>query len=200
MTRLSQKQYERQAMVTLVFYAGCLLFLWPLLHTVSSFPLKVLLALAPALPVVYLISLLARRIHASDEFEQRTHLIALGTAAAITGVAGMIGGFLSIAGVLKLDGSVLIWVFPVLMLSYSATRKYVLRRYGANSLCDEETSIWFYLRFVLLGVIILAIAPLSHGQLDEYRLGFLYGTGGGIASGGLALALRHWYRHRHQGE
>jgi hypothetical protein len=200
MTRFSQKHYERQVLVTLVFYAGCMLFVWPFLRTTTNLPLKVLLALAPVVPVIYLISLLARRIRASDEFEQRTHLIALGTAAGVTGSLGIIGGFLSMAGVLKLDGSILIWVFPVIMLSYSVARRYVLRRYGASSGCGEETSIWSYLRFALLGVVMLAIARLSHGGLDGYRLGFVYGTGVGCTGAGLALALLHGYRHRYRDE
>ena len=200
MTRFSQKQYQRQVLVMLVLYVGCVLFAWPLLHTTSNLFLKVLLALAPVVPVIYLISLLARRIRASDEFEQRTHLIALGTAAAITGSLGIIGGFLSIAGVLKFDGSILIWVFPVIMFGYSVARWYVLRRYGASSWCSEDTSIWFYLRFALLGVMMLVIALMSHGGLDGYRLGFIYGTGAGCTGAGLALALLHWYRHRYRDE
>jgi hypothetical protein len=200
MTRLSQRQYERQVLLMLALYAGCLLFAWPLLRATSSLPLKVLLALAPVVPVIYLISLLARRIRDSDEFEQRMHLIALGAATAITGSLGIIGGFLSIAGVLQLDGSILLWVFPVIMLSYSAARGYVLRRYGASAWCHEETSIWLYLRFALLGVIILAAAWMSHGDLKDDRFGFLYGTGVGCAVAGLVLALMHWYRHRFPSE
>jgi hypothetical protein len=200
MTRFSQRQYDRLVMVPLVLYAGCMLFLWPLLRATSNLQLKALLALAPVLPLIYLIGLLVRRIRASDEFEQRTHLIALGAAAAITSALGMAGGFLSIAGVLKVDGSILIWVFPVVMISYSLARWYVSRRYGVSSWCEEERSIWFYLRFALLGVAILAIAVLSHHELDGYRLGFIYGTGGAWVGAGLILALKHQYRRRHRVE
>ncbi|GGA12703.1 hypothetical protein [Dyella caseinilytica] len=200
MRRFSQKQYEQRVLVVMAIYAMAVLFAWPLLRTATQLPWKILLALAPVLPLIYLISLLARRIRTSDELEQRTHLIALGTAAAVTSTLGMIGGFLSIAGVLKLDGTILIWVFPVIMLSYSAVRWYVLRRYGVSSWCDEDAGSWFYLRFALVGVIILVIAALSHGELDDYRLGFVYGTGGGCMGAGLVLALSRWYRRRYRSE
>jgi hypothetical protein len=186
--------------LTVALYSACLLFAWPLLNTVTSAGLKVLLALAPVVPMIYLIGLMARRIHASDEFEQRIHLIALGAATAVTGALGLIGGFLSIAGVLKVSGTILIWVFPVIVWSYSLVRWYVLRRYGANSGCGEETSVWSYLRFALIGIVLLVIAALSHAGMDDYRLGFIYGTGAGCTTAGLILALVHWYRHRYRDE
>lgn len=200
MTRLSQKQYERRGLAAVTLYSGFMLLAWPLLHTVASFPLKVLLALTPILPMIYLISLLARRIGSSDEFEQRTHLIALGVATAVVSALGLLGGFLSVAGVLNLDGSILIWVFPVVMFSYSGARWYVLRRYGASALCSEEKSAAFYLRFALVGVVVIAIAAMSPRGLEGYRLGFIYGSGAGCAGGGLLMALLHWYRHRYRGE
>jgi hypothetical protein len=200
MTGFSKKQYESQLLWTMLLYSAFMLFAWPLLRTVDRFPLKLLLALAPMMPLAYLIVLIARRIRASDEFEQRTHLVALGVAAAVTSALGLIGGFLSIAGVVQLDGSVLIWVFPVIMWSYSIARWSVLRRYGVGVWCADDASVWFYLRFALLGIVILAIAWLSPTRLDDFREGFIYGTGGGSAVAGILLALLHWYRHRYRDE
>jgi hypothetical protein len=200
MTRFSQKQYESRALLAMAAYAGSMLFAWPLLRTAASWPVKWLLALAPVVPVIYLIALLARRIGASDEFEQRTHLVALGAATAVTSALSLVGGFLSIAGVLHPDGSILIWVFPVMMSSYSVTRWWVLRQYGADASCDDDKSIWFYLRIVLVGMVLLAIAGLSHGDLKDYTLGFVYGTGFAFTGAGLAMALKHWYRHRYRDE
>jgi hypothetical protein len=200
MARFSQTQYERRMLVAVALYSAFMLFAWPLLNAVTSVWLKVLLALVPVLPMIYLISLMARRIQASDEFEQRIHLIALGVAAAVTSALGLTGGFLSIAGVLKVGGSILIWVFPVIIWSYSIARWYVLRRYGAETWCGEERSIWSYLRFALIGVVLLIIAMLSHHRLDDYRLGFIYGTGVGCTAAGLILALMHGYRQRYRNE
>jgi hypothetical protein len=200
MTRRSPTDYPRRVLVTIALYSGFMLFVWPLLNTTTNVPLKVLLALTPVIPMIYLIVLVARRIQTSDEFEQRTHLIALGAATAVTSVLGLIGGFLSIAGVVKLSGSILLWVFPVIMWSYSVVRWYVLRRYGATIWCDEETGTWFYLRFALIGVVLLVIAWLSHRELDDSRLGFIYGTGVGCAVAGIVLALMHKRRRRYRDE
>jgi hypothetical protein len=200
MTRFSQKQYELRVLVAMTIYAGLMLFAWPLLRAVQSLPMKWLLAFAPVVPVIYVIGLLARRIGASDEFEQRTHLVALGVATAVTSSLSLVGGFLSIAGVLKLDSTILIWVFPVMMGSYSVARWWVLRRYGAQASCDEDRSVWFYLRIALLGVLLLAIALLSHGDLKDYTLGFVYGTGAAFTGAGFLLALKQWYRHRYRDE
>lgn len=201
MTRLSPMQYQQRALLTVAVYSAFMLFAWgPLLGSTTSVSLKALLALMPAVPMIYLIALVVRRIQASDEFEQRTHLVALGAATAVISGLGLIGGFLSIAGVVTFSGSVLIWVFPVIMWTYSVTRWYVLRRYGENIWCDEEAGAWFYLRFALIGVVLVAIAFLLHGRQDDYRLGFIYGTGVGCAVAGIVLALARWYRHRYRGE
>jgi hypothetical protein len=200
MTRFSQAQYERRMLVTVALYSAFMLFAWPLMNSVTSLWLKALLSLVPVLPMIYLVGLMARRIRTSDEFEQRIHLIALGVATAVTSVLGLVGGFLSIAGVWSVGGSVLIWVFPVIVWSYSAARWYVQRRYGTRGWCSEETSIWSYLRFALIGAVLLAVALLWHQRLDDYRLGFIYGTGAGCMAGGLILALAHRYRQRYRND
>lgn len=200
MTRFSQRQYERQVLITMAVYSVVMLLAWPPLRATPHLSVKVLLALAPVVPMVYLIGLIAWRIRDSDELEQRAHLMALAAAAAITSVLGLIGGFLSVAGVLQLDGSVLMWVFPVILWSYGIARWYVLRRYSAGSWCDEAKSAWFYLRFAILGVVILAVATVYHDGLDGYRLGFVYGTGAGCMGAGLVLALKQWRRRRYRDE
>jgi hypothetical protein len=199
-TRFSQKQYESRSLIAMTIYAALMVCAWPLLQTVTSLPVKWLLALAPAVPVIYVISLLARRISTSDEFEQRTHLLALGVATAVTSALSLVGGFLGVAGVLKLDGSILIWVFPIMMGSYSVARWWVLRHYGADASCGDERSVWFYLRIALVGVSLLGIALLWHGDLKDYTQGFVYGTGAAFTGAGFALALKHWYRHRYRDE
>ncbi len=200
MSGFSQKQYERRVLVAMAVYSGFMLLVWPLVRTATSVPLKVLLALAPVVPMCYVIGLLARRIRASDELEQRTHLIALGVATAVIGALSLLGGFLSIAGVLKLDGSVLIWVFPVMMLTYGVARWQVSRRYGADVSCDSEASIPAYLRFLIAGVVLLIVAWLSRASLDEMRLGFLCAMGAIFAMAGLALGIARWYRRRQRDE
>ena len=106
MPRFQYKHYQRRLMLAMTGYVGFMLLVWPLARTVTSLPLKVLLALAPVLPMFYVIWLMARRIRDSDELEQRTHLIALGVATAAVGALSLVGGFLASAQVVQLDGSI----------------------------------------------------------------------------------------------
>ncbi|RDS83230.1 hypothetical protein [Dyella psychrodurans] len=196
MTRFSQKQYEWRVLAAMAVYSAFLLYVWPMVRTTDSYPFKVLLGVAPALPVIYVLAQLARRIRASDELEQRTHLIALGVAMGVVGALSLVGGFLSIAGVLRIDGSILIWVFPVMMLTYGATRWWVLRGYGGVMSCDDGTNVWLWLRFVLIGAVVLVMALMHPPGLDGFGLGFIYGTGIGLLALGLVVALRQWFKRR----
>lgn len=196
MSRLSKQQYERRTLVVVVLYTVFMLLAWPAVHTVGNVFGKAALALMPAAAMVYLIALMARRVLASDELEQRTHLMALGIATAVIGALSLAGGFLSIAGVWKLDGSILIWVFPTLMLTYSAARWGIQRRYGVTGFCEEAGRPWLPLRFMAAGLAFLLVAALHPRGLDSYQLGFLYGTGAAFAGMGCLFAVVRFYRRR----
>lgn len=158
MPRMNNKRYEQRVMLAMAAYMGVLFGANALLRTTVSLPLKVLLALLPALPVLYVITLMWRRIRGSDELEQRTHLVALGAAAALLSAASLIGGFLAGGGVLHLGGDVLIWVFPVLMASYGVAYQRVARHYGIECACAEERSAWLPWYFAGTGVAMAALA------------------------------------------
>jgi uncharacterized membrane protein YfcA len=158
--------------------------------------MKVCLALVPVVPMLYVISLMFRRIRESDELEQRMHLVGLGVATAVLGTLSLIGGFLSAAGVLKLDGTVLIWVFPVTVICYGFTRWWVSRRYGADAACDDDAAIPRYVWFLLGGCVGLAMAWFSRHSLDDMSVGFLCGAGAGFLGMGLAIGIARWQRRR----
>ena len=166
MSRMNNKQYERQVMLSMAIYMVVLFATGPLLHATSSLPLKALLALVPVLPVLYVITLMWRRIRDSDELEQRTNLVALGVAAALVSAFSLVGGFLAAGGVLQLKGDILIWVFPVLMAGYGVAYKWVSRRYGVDSVCAEEGSAWVPWYFAGLGAAMLVYA-LYLGSRDH---------------------------------
>ncbi|WP_233840803.1 hypothetical protein [Dyella sp. 2HG41-7] len=194
MTKLSQKQYERRVLIAMGMYTAYMLLAWPLVRATNSVAVKCLLALVPVLPMIYVIAMLARRIRASDELERYTHLIGLGIATAVVGVLSLVGGFLSIAGVMKVDGSVLIWVFPVLMLSYGLARWRVTRSYGGSLSCESESALPKYARFLLAGVTVLLLAWLSRSSLDALRLGILCGAGGCFLVFGAVYGVIYWRR------
>ncbi|MCX7512611.1 hypothetical protein [Frateuria sp. STR12] len=193
MSRSSAKHYRHQFSLAMVAYMAAMLLVWPLSRTAGSVPLKVLLAVVPVLPMLYVIVLMARRIAASDEFEQRVHLLALGAATALLGALSLVGGFLAAAQVLALDGSILIWVFPVTMFGYGAARWWLLvRHYGGSAACEEGGSLAW--RQLLLGglSLMVVVAAWWRGRLDDFQAGLLCG----MAPGVLFLAAVVLWRRR----
>lgn len=132
MPRFSPKQYQSRVLIAMLIYTVFMLLVWPLVDKTTSLPLKVLIALAATLPVLYVIAQMARLIRNSDELERHTHLVALSTATAVVSALTFIGGFLVAAGVVKLDGSTLLLVYPAVVLCYGVVRWRLVRRYGGK--------------------------------------------------------------------
>ena len=130
MARYTEKQYRRHMWMLMTVYVGLMLLEWPHVRGVASLPLKVVLALAPTLPVIGVLWIAAKRVMATDELQQRLHMMALSVATAIIAAASLAGGFLASAGVIHIDGDVLIFVFPALCLVYGFARLALGRRYG----------------------------------------------------------------------
>jgi hypothetical protein len=193
MRRFAERNYRRQLSVAMLAYMAAMLLVWPLSRTAASVPLKVLLAVAPVLPMLFVIALLARRIGASDEFEQRVHLVALGAATALLGALSLVGGFLAAAGVLALDGSILIWVFPVTMTGYGLARWWLLvRHYGGSADCAGPALGRQLLLLAVLALMVWAVA-WWRGRLDAFQAGLL----SGLLPGALVLlAALMWRRLR----
>lgn len=130
MPRYTEKTYRRQMLALMSIYVVFLLLEWPYARNTVSLPLKVVLALAPTLPVIAVLWLMAKRVMSSDELQQRLHLMALSVATGLVAAVSMAGGFLAAAGAIHLDGDILIWVFPALCMSYGITHVVLGRRYG----------------------------------------------------------------------
>lgn len=200
MARLTPRQYQRHTLLAMSVYVGFMLLAWPTVRTADSAVIKVLLALVPVVPMLYVIGLMARRVLDSDELEQRTHLVALGTATAVVGALSLVGGFLAAAQVFKTDGSILIWVFPVMMLSYGITRWWVGRRYGMSLACeDEERDLPIAWRFLLAAVGTGALAWFGRHKFDDMGLGVLCGMSAAFLLGGVVLSWRRWRARRSHG-
>ncbi|MEW5834701.1 MAG: hypothetical protein AB1832_06520 [Pseudomonadota bacterium] len=195
MKRLSARQYQRQVSVTMALYVAAMLAVWPMAKEASGLWEKVALTLVPALPMLYVIGLMAWKIATSDELEQRTHLIALGAATAITASLGLVGGLLATSGALKLDGSILLWVFPVIMFSYGATHWWVTRRYGGSFDCDgsQGGATPLYLLFVAALLAIATLVGWWRGRMDDFTLGLMSGM---VASFVVLAALVAFMRRR----
>ncbi|HEX5307122.1 MAG TPA: hypothetical protein VFW82_13655 [Dyella sp.] len=201
MNRLSEQRYQRHLGVAMLAYVAAMVLVWPLARTTPELWLKVSLAAVPALPMLYVIALMARMVAQSDEFEQRVHLVALGVASAVLAALSLIGGLLAAAHAVPLDGSVLIWVFPLMMVTYGVTRWWVItRRYGGTTACDSG-STWSLPRRLLLVAALMGVVLLAawwHGGLDDMSVGLLAGMG--VTSLLLAAieTVRRWRRLRRE--
>ena len=130
MPRYTEKQYRRHSVFLMSLYVAFTFLEWPYARGAASLPLKVVLAIAPTLPVIVLLWLMAKRVMSSDELQQRLHLMALSIATGVVAALSMLGGFLAAAGAIHLGGDILIWVFPALCLSYGIASKVFRNRYG----------------------------------------------------------------------
>lgn len=197
MSRLSNKQYQGRTLLVVTAYVVLLLAVWPLARTVDSLALKLLFALAPMLPMLYMFVLMARRIRDSDELEQRMHLIALGIASVVVGALSLVGGLLAAAHVLRLDGSILVWVFPVMLASYGTARSVVVRRYGGEMFaCESSSGIPFHLRAFFVALLMGAIAAWAYLRHDNQAWGILLGMASVFLVIGVARLVQRWRRAR----
>lgn len=196
MSRFNQKHYQRRLAVAMFIYVAAMLLVWPMAQQTTQILLKTTLACLPVLPMLYVIGLMAQRVRYSDELEQRTHLVALGAATALVATLSLIGGFLAAAGVVTLNGSILIWVFPLTIASYGVANWWVItRRYGGDMACDEGGWTMPY-RLLLVGVLMgmVALAAWWRGRLDATSLGMLTGMALVLVIAGAVRMFRFWRR------
>ncbi|GGY34503.1 hypothetical protein GCM10008098_29600 [Rhodanobacter panaciterrae] len=195
MSRSIHQRYQREFWPAMVAYMAIMFLLWPLLPQVHSELLKIALAVLPVVPVLFVVRAMVRLVLGSDELEQRIHLIGLAIAATVVSTLSLAGGFLAAAGVLKLDGAILIWVWPTLVVVYAAGRSWASRRYGGSDVMCNNGIAWHWrLLFAALGFA--GIAGLGRHQLLDYQLGMLCGMSAALAGWALVLAVLRW-RRRH---
>jgi hypothetical protein len=127
-SRPAPLRFRTRINTAMALYVALMLLVWPHVREDWSLPVKALLALTPVLPLAFVIHAMVERVRRSDEFQQRVHLLALGGATTLVGFLSLVGGFLAAAGVANLGGDVLIWVFPVLLVSYAGIRQWLAHR------------------------------------------------------------------------
>ena len=127
--RAIDKRYLREFWAGMTAYTVIMLTVWPLVRTTENDGLRIVIALLPVIPILFVIRALLRYILDADELVQRLHLEALAIAAGVVAVASLVGGFLASAEVIHLDGAILIWVFPVIGGVFGFSVKFLERRY-----------------------------------------------------------------------
>lgn len=195
MARFTEGGYQTRVILAMVSYVVVLLLVWPLARSSTSMPLKLLLALLPTLPVLYAIWQMAQRVWHGDELEQRTHLVALGASTAIVGVTSLVGGFLAAARVVQLDGSILVWVFPVMLISYHAAHWWVARHYGNELACEGDgAGIPLHRRVLVFVALIALVGWLAWRRQDAFDTGMFAGMALAAALVALVRGVIRWRR------
>ena len=126
-------RFRRRITAGMAVYVAIILLVWPNVRQGWPLAVTILLALTPMLPLAWVIHAMVERVRRSDEFQQRMHLLALGAATTLVAGLSLAGGFLAAAGVFRVDGEVLVWVFPSLVVSYAAARAWLTHHYGGGS-------------------------------------------------------------------
>lgn len=180
MPRLNERRYQFRMIFAASLYLAALLFLLPLARAASSVPLKGFLAVVPTLPMLYVIWLMAQRVRASDELEQRTHLVALGITVAVVAACSLIGGFLATAQVWSIDGSILIWVFPLMLLCYEGAYQWIARRYGSDMVCDAGIPLGW--RLAIVAAMMLVAGLFAYLRRDIFSADLATGVVVGMAT------------------
>ncbi len=197
MTRITRRSYDRRVMIAMSIYVVVFLTVWPLARSATDPLTKVAYALTPVLPLFYVIWLMARRILQSDELEQRTHLIGLGVSAAVVSVLSIVSGFLAAANLMSLAAAsiVLVWIFPLLMISYGIARGYAARRYGGGA-CDDD-GMPAYIRFLYAAAIFCLVAVYVYFRTgDEQGVSFALGMAAALGAGAVFFGVCRWRRRR----
>jgi hypothetical protein len=183
------ERYSREFWPPMAAYVAVMFLLWPLLPRVHSELLKIALALLPVLPVLFVVRAMVRLVLGSDELEQRIHLIGLAIAATVVSTASLAGGFLASANIIKLDGSILIWIWPTLVVVYAAGRRWASRRYGIGESAICDNGVGWHWRLWLVALVLAVTAWLGRDQLAGYQLDMVWGACGVYAAWGFVLAV-----------
>lgn len=185
-----QRRYMREFWPPMLAYILIMLLVWPLVDHVQSTWGRTALALLPTLPVLLVTRALVRLGMGSDELEQRMSLIGLAIAGTAVGTLCLAGGFLVAAKVIRLDGTALIWVWPVMMLLYTLGRGWAARRYGGGwgMACNNDGLAGYWQLWICAAVFGL-ILLLGWSALSDWQRGLLSGLTASLTVGALLMTI-----------
>ncbi len=123
----ANKRYQWEVVAGTAVYALLVIVCVKLLKHLPSSPLRITLALLPALPMLWVIWAVVRYLKRADELQRRVHLEALSIAAGITAFLSLTYGLLEDLGGLPMISAW--WGFVVLDLIWAITSLILFRRY-----------------------------------------------------------------------
>ncbi|PNS08748.1 hypothetical protein [Solilutibacter silvestris] len=127
----ANRDYRRQMWpAMLVYVLAVFASTWLLKNSVQLLPLRALIAAAPALPIFFVMRAFLRYLRSIDEMQRRIEMEAIGVAALFVSQLYLLGGFLQLGKVIDVpSGVAMIWVFPLMCLSYGIGKFIAVRRY-----------------------------------------------------------------------
>ncbi len=125
------RRYMRALWPIMIGYSLSLFVsIWLINRGIESVPLRAAVAVLPALAIVLLMRAALRYLREIDELQRRIETEAIGIASLLVSVLYFAGGLLQLAKVIELEAGVaMIWVFPLLCLSYGIAKMILSKRY-----------------------------------------------------------------------
>ena len=130
-TSALRRRYLREFIPPMVGYVvATLLSVW-WLQSIDATWLRALVALLPVPPIALAMRAIMRYIRDADELQRRIELEAVSFATALVSLLYLAGGFLQLAKVIDIPASAaMIWVFPLVCLSYGLAKLAIARRFA----------------------------------------------------------------------
>lgn len=126
-----RRRYLREFIPPMAAYLVLVIASMWLLHQVQAPLLRALVALLPVPPIALAMRAIMRYIRDTDELQRRIELEALSVSTALVSLGYLTAGFLQKARVIDVPSSVaMIWVFPLVCLSYGIAKIVIGRRYA----------------------------------------------------------------------
>jgi hypothetical protein len=123
------RHYLREFIYSMIAYILTLSLSLIGLGYLGDYPLnaaRVVVALAPVIPIGFMIFAFLKYLKGIDELQQRIQLQAIGFAAVTTSLLTFSYGFLEGVGFLRVS---LLWVFPVMILLWGLGLVFISRKY-----------------------------------------------------------------------
>ena len=126
-----RRRYLREFLPAMAVYVVTVfLSIWLLKRGVDQPGLRALIALLPVPAIGMALRAIIRYIRDVDELQQRIELEAISFATAFVSMVYITGGFLQLAKVIDIpSGVAMIWVFPMICVSYGLAKMVVERRF-----------------------------------------------------------------------
>lgn len=130
-TKALTRRYYREFIPAMAGYIAVMLVWKKLLDWVESPALRVLVALLPALLIVWIMRAFVRYVADADELQRRIELESGAVAGLVVSAVYMAAGFLQTAHLIDVPSKVaMLWVFPLLCFTYGICKVFVARRYS----------------------------------------------------------------------